>query len=266
METDLDELVSRWGKAATHRERAYLEKEIREQLKTSSADLSAILDGASTYELTSRTRFLLSGSEYVWKLLDEDSVQISIARRVLVRAENIAASKGVGLDEAIRDEYEESQRGTGARGSTSSRSWDLIKSTLESILSKDLEDVHEVERESVRGDVMADLDVFVRQARAKIRTRAKHGLPKDFTLVSEEQEKEMRRQFLRDMREVGVDAPRPGRLPDMALLKKTYRRVAGDHHPDRRPGEPEVLEKFKRVNESYQRILTYVEHMKGTSE
>lgn len=260
-----DELVAKWAVATTHREKAELERDIREHMKTSSAELTVLLDGTSTYELTARTRFLLSGSEHVWKLLDGQSVQISIVKKVLFQAEKIASSKGLPLDDVIRDEYEELQRKAGPRSSTpSARGWELIKTTVESILEREMEGIHELERESVRSDIMADLDVFIRHARAKVRTRAKHGLPKDFTLVSEEQEKEMRRQFLRDMREIGVDPPRSGRLPDMDLVKKTYRRVAGDHHPDRRPGEAQVLEKFKRVNEAYQRILGYVEHMKGT--
>src|SRR5260370_5314795 len=35
-------------------------------------------------------------------------------------------------------------------------------------------------------------------------------------------------------------------------LKKSYRRLAIQHHPDRNPGDKQAEEKFKELNEAYQ--------------
>ncbi len=259
-----DEIVQKWGESKTHREKAHLEQELRDKMGAKSIELVHILPGVSQYELTSRTRLLLSGSESVWKLVDDEAVEIGTVKRVLIRAEKVAAAKDMPLDEAVITEFEESQRGP-RQVSNTARSWSLIRESVLSILKKDLSSVHEMERQAVADEVTVELDVFIRQLRSKVRARSKSGIPKDFGSRPPAEVKADRRQFCADMRELGLDPPKPGRTPDMDVVRRTHRRVSADHHPDRRK-EPEAVEKFHRVNQAYQRILKFVESMKGTEE
>lgn len=260
-----DEIVLRWSRATTHREKASLERDLREAMGTTSSDL-AMLIPVSQYELTMRTRFLRSGSQAVWRLLDEESVQVGVVRKILVRAEGIAATRKIPLDEAVMAEYEDSQREAGPRSqSSAARGWDLIRATVHSMIEGELSGLDEIERKSLTEEVMVDVDVLIRQVKFRIRARAKNGVPKNWGLPSKQQAKASRRQFCADMRELGLDAPRPGRAPDMDEVRKTHRRVSADHHPDKRK-EQGAADKFNSVNQAYKRILEYVESMKGSEE
>ena len=42
------------------------------------------------------------------------------------------------------------------------------------------------------------------------------------------------------------------RSADAAEIKKAYRRLALQYHPDRNQGDKEAEEKFKAINEAYQ--------------
>ena len=54
----------------------------------------------------------------------------------------------------------------------------------------------------------------------------------------------------RDYDEVGGVS----RTADDAELKKAYRRMAMEFHPDRRPGDKEAEEKFKEAKEAYEML------------
>ncbi|MCA9450764.1 MAG: DnaJ domain-containing protein, partial [Candidatus Omnitrophica bacterium] len=43
-----------------------------------------------------------------------------------------------------------------------------------------------------------------------------------------------------------------GRDADKEILKKAYRKLALEHHPDRNQGDPEAEEKFKEATEAYE--------------
>ena len=42
-----------------------------------------------------------------------------------------------------------------------------------------------------------------------------------------------------------------GRNATEAEIKKTYRKLAMQYHPDRNPGDKSAEEKFKKINEAY---------------
>ena len=42
------------------------------------------------------------------------------------------------------------------------------------------------------------------------------------------------------------------RNADKTVIKKAYRKLAMQYHPDKNPGNSEVEEKFKAINEAYQ--------------
>src|SRR5215813_12783823 len=42
------------------------------------------------------------------------------------------------------------------------------------------------------------------------------------------------------------------RTSDVSEIKKAYRRLAMDHHPDRNPGDTKAEERFKELAEAYQ--------------
>jgi DnaJ domain len=258
---DADSAMEMWKQAKTHREKAAAEKILREHMKVKSRDLTVLLDGTSTYELQARTQFTLSGSEYIWSLLDKEMVQISVARRMLAISRIQASSTGRPLDEVLREAYADSQRDAGPKAeSITSKRWELLRETVASILSSELDGLHEIERRAALDEALVEIDVLVRQLKTKIRSRIKRGLPRSWEVSSERAE---RREFCADMRELGLDPPRSGRLPDMEEVRRTHRRVSADHHPDRRK-DPGATEKFHRVNRAYQRILEYVESRKGT--
>jgi hypothetical protein len=258
---DADSAVEAWAKAKTHREKAAAEKSLRDHMKVKSRDLTVLLSGASTYELQARSQFILSGSEYIWSLLDDEEVQISVARRILVSARTMSKSTGRNLDDVLREVYLDSQREAGPKAeSISSKKWELLRETVSSIVSSELDGLHDIERRAALDEALIEIDVLVRQLKAKIRSRLKKGLPKSWEAVSERNE---RREFCADMRELGMDPPRSGRLPNMDEVRRTHRRVAADHHPDRRKDQG-AKDKFQRVNEAYQRILAYVGSKKGT--
>lgn len=259
MTHDADSAVLIWKAAKTHREKANAEKILRDHMKVKSRDLTIILEGTSTYELQARTQFLLSGSEYVWSLLDEEEVQIAVARKMLTVSRLQSKSTGRPLDEVLRETYLDSQREAGPKAeSVTSRKWELLRETMASIISSELDGLHDMERRAASEEMMTEIDVLVRQLRAKMRSRLKRGLPKTWEASSERAE---RRDFCSNMRELGLDPPRSGKMPDMEEVKRTYRRVAADHHPDRR-SDAGATEKFHRVNQAYQRILEYVESKK----
>jgi hypothetical protein len=262
---DADSIVSEWKAASTHRERAMAENSLRKHMKVPSADLSIILEGAKNLEVRNRTQFFLSGSEYVWKILDEEKVKMATAVRLLREATRISKALGRPLDDVLKERFLESQRRAGPRSgprpsSSSSNGWDLVRETLSSIIRKELDGLLDVEKSALMAEAMVEVDVLVRHLRSKIRSKTKSGLPKDWEAGLEKAE---RKEFCSDMRELGLDPPKPGRMPDMAQVKNSYRRVAADHHPDRRQ-DSGAKEKFRRVNESYQRILAYVESKKET--
>lgn len=256
---DADSAVEMWKKASSHREKAVAEKLLRDHMKVKSRDLTVLLEDTSTYELQARAQFLLSGSEYIWALLDEESIQIAVARKMLALSRIQAKSTGRPLDEVLREAYLDSQREAGPKAeSVTSKKWELLRETMMSIIASELDGLHDIERRAASDEVLVEIDVLVRQLRAKIRSRMKRGLPKTWEASSERAE---RRSFCSDMRELGLDPPRSGRLPDMEEVRRTHRRVAADHHPDRRP-DSGAAEKFHRVNQAYQRILEYVESKK----
>ncbi len=258
---DADSAVEMWARAKTHREKAAAERVLREHMKVKSRDLTVLLPGASTYELQARNQFVLSGSEYIWSLLDDEEVQISVVKRILTSARNLAKSTGRRLDDVLRETYLDSQREAGPKAeSVSSKKWELLRETMSSIISSELDGLHDIERRAAADEALVEIDVLVRQLKARIRSRLKRGLPKSWEAASERNE---RREFCADMRELGMDPPRSGKLPDMDEVRRTHRRVAADHHPDRRK-DPGAKDKFQRVNEAYQRILVYVESKKGT--
>ena len=49
---------------------------------------------------------------------------------------------------------------------------------------------------------------------------------------------------------------------DMASLKKTYRNIALDTHPDKNPDDTAKLAKFKAATEAYERLETYLGNLK----
>jgi curved DNA-binding protein len=52
---------------------------------------------------------------------------------------------------------------------------------------------------------------------------------------------------------------------DLNTIKKTYRKLARQHHPDVNPGNKEAEEKFKEINEAYQ-VLSNTEERKKYDE
>lgn len=256
---DASSAVEAWKKASTHREKALVEKSLREHMKVSSVDLNVILDGASKYEVMMRTHFLLSGSEYVWSMLDEEKVQIAVVKKLLRDSVRVAKVLGRPLDDVLRESFLGSQKDAGPRSRSSLASgWDLVRESMSVIIGKELGGLLDIEKDSVMKEAMVDVDLLIRQVRARIKAKTKTGLPKDWQAGPD---RSSRRDFCSDMKELGLDPPKPGRMPDMAEVKRAYRRSAADHHPDRRPDEGAKL-KYERVNESYQRILVYVETRK----
>ena len=45
---------------------------------------------------------------------------------------------------------------------------------------------------------------------------------------------------------LGVD-----RNANVAIIKRAYRRLAKQHHPDRNPGDKQAVERMKELNEAY---------------
>lgn len=251
-------------------------------MRVKPRELVLLVPGTTQYEMEMRSSILFSGSDYAWHLVDEQRVPLRSVMKMSIRAKMRARKSGKSIDSELADEYERLKEGrTEIRGSDGSLKyrrpnktrrrkkepevreetprddeWDAIRGSVSALVSKELAEVDEVEREILMVDLGIDLEVLVRQYQAKLRTKSKNGLRKGWNEIAE------RRKLYQSLRVLGMDAPRPGELPDLDLVNKTYRRVAADCHPDRHPGNPHVVDEFKRVGAAYRTVLECVSSLK----
>lgn len=266
---DASGLVRAHEAAETHRQRAEIERRLRMVMRVQSKEVPVLLSNCTAYEVEARSAILSAGSDLAWRILDEDRVSLRTVLLMVRRAKSAADSSGRGLDAELADEYGAIKSGTspirGRNGRTVLRrpmrartadEWKRIRTITESIVSREMSELDEVEREAIIFDLRVDIDVLVRQYKSRIKTRVKNGLRGDWNDRTE------RRKMIAALRALGMDPPSPGGVPDMDLVRRTFRRVAADSHPDRHQGNEHVASVFRSVNQAYQTIVEYVNFVK----
>lgn len=64
----------------------------------------------------------------------------------------------------------------------------------------------------------------------------------------------------------GLDLPKHGKSLDRDVIKRRYRKVAAAYHPDRHPGQEEIMEeRFKETTEAYEQALDWCDYCDSSS-
>jgi hypothetical protein len=273
----MDDLVARHGVTTSQKEKALIERELADSLREGSSkefryeELRHLIPGSSSYDLANRNYLLRHAPESVWALVD-DGMSLRQARKTLADARRMSKVKGTDIaacfEQVHKSVLNESIPASGKNGTFYKRrsgtrksiDWVTIEGMVKTVLTEELQE-EGFDADSLSSDFLTDLKVLVKQY--KVRTTARKESLADRRASSESEDKLRRREVLPWFRELGLDPPKPGRRADMREVRRTYRRLAGDNHPDKHPDMPHVADKFRRVNEAYKFIEAYDEYMKG---
>ena len=262
---ELNAVMEMHRSATTHRERSVLEAMILNIVGSRKNDRHLLreLTGIRTYEFEIRSYCRLSGSEFIWSMLDEHGVAIGTVRKILVSAKRESAVNGQALDDVLRDMYVRiSSVGYTAKTKTgvsyrSQRpdavrsSWGSIHSSIRAIMLKELGHLDPIEHARLEKGFDLDLKALIHQYKVRVNALARSGLPTE--------DKTLRRRFLVALDEIGLE--RPGRTINQDYadkLRKGYRRRLADSHPDRHPGNDHMIEKFRCIVEAYKTVEEYL--------
>jgi hypothetical protein len=274
----VDQLVLKYTSITSQRDKAILEQEIYEAMTAGGKDfrfedMRHIIPDVSGYDLQNRKYLLRNASDHIWKLIEE-GLSLRQARKTLFEARKIAELRGQDIEECFKkihqsilnesDEVHSKngifyKRKPGARKSTD---WIQIEALASKLFAEELGE-DGLDSDTLRTEFIVELKILIKQYKVKSAARRETVTANKNMLDGEE--KNLRRQVILAFRDLGLDAPKPGKRPDMKLISRTYRRLAADNHPDKHGGQDHVLEKFRSVNNAYKLIERYDEflHQKG---
>ncbi len=252
------------SEARTHRDKAGLESDAKSIFwkvhGTRWRNVAAESFGCSIYEIQCRDTLFQVGIPLVWELVDEQGITLNTVLKIVRDARKFSRQSGTPLLECIKREAERTKKGSFVietdggkmfRKKSSEKTkhdWQDVTALFDSILERELGSIEPVQRSSLKIEMRAELDALVTQFKARIRRSSASGLRAE---VSESPS--MRRQLIEAFRVLKLDPPRPGRRPDMAVVKKQHRKLALTYHPDRNPGNPHVTDLYIQVNEAYKK-------------
>lgn len=277
LDQQVQDLIDEYSKSKTHLEKAKLEKTLKRIVyhklaKTKEAStinmrilMKAFFKGSSRM-MEGRSYILNNYSDLAWKLADVDNVSIHTVQCIVKEAKDIHEIYGTPFEsavEVVNSNYEfvgtkyvkikipksKKEAPTADHVSTSKTfdDWESIYEGARCLLEKDIVD-DDVFKKYILNNFKIELKNLIFQYKKKIEQKTE--LNTDCKFISSKQ--------LGEACEIlSMKVPKASEPADLKILKKKFRFLALEYHPDRNDGDIEKTRLFHKVNEAYATIMSY---------